>query len=287
MKIKVGETMLMNNRYLIKVFQYFLLILVAIIMFFPIFWIISTSFKSLIDISKYPPILFPKIDFSNYITVFSKPLIWTYFRNTILLIVGNTFGTLISSSIVAYPLARMDFKGKNFIFMLILMTMMVPSTTTIIPQYILFSKFHWIDTLLPMIVPPFFAYPYNVFLFRQYFRTIPKSIDEAAIIDGCNKLQIFTKIIVPISRPTFITIGVLSSVFWWNELFQPLIYINSDIWKPLTVGALTTFTTAGSFVTEWNVTMAMSTLMIIPPILLYLIAQNYVISGIKTSGLKD
>ncbi|MCI1208143.1 MAG: carbohydrate ABC transporter permease [Treponema sp.] len=271
-----------------SVFLYLVLILVALIMFFPIMWIISSSFKSLVEINAYPPRLFvrhPK--FSNYWQVLSKPAIWLYLRNTLILIAGNTAGTLLSSSLVAYPLARMHFHGEKVVFALILATMMVPATTTIIQQYLLFSRFRWLDTPLPMIVPAFFAYPYNVFLFRQFFKSIPKSMDEAALIDGCNRFQIYAKIFVPLSKSTFITIGILSSVFWWNELFQPLIYINSEMWKPLTVGALTTFKMAGSFVTQWNITMAMSTLMILPPILLYLIGQKYIVAGIKTSGMKD
>jgi multiple sugar transport system permease protein len=271
-----------------RIFLYGFFILVALIMFFPILWIISSSFKSLVEINQYPPKLFPPHpQFSNYWQVISKPTIWLYLRNTLVLIVGNTMGTLLSSSLVAYPLARMNFRGKSFIFSMILATMMVPATTTIIPQYLLFSKLGWLDTPLPMIVPAFFAYPYNVFLFRQFFKSIPKSLDEAALIDGCSRFQIFFHIIAPLSKSTFITIGVLSSVFWWNELFQPLIYINSETWKPLTVGALTTFKMAGSFVTQWNITMAMSTLMILPPILLYLVAQKYIVAGIKTSGMKD
>lgn len=271
-----------------SVFLYLLLILVAVIMFFPIMWIISSSFKSLVEINAYPPRLFvrhPKL--SNYWQVISKPTIWLYLRNTLILIVGNTVGTLFSSSLVAYPLARMHFWGEKAVFAMILATMMVPATTTIIPQYLLFARLRWLDTPLPMIIPAFFAYPYNVFLFRQFFKSIPKSMDEAALIDGCSRFQIYAKIFVPLSKSTFITIGILSSVFWWNELFQPLIYINSEIWKPLTVGALTTFKMAGSFVTQWNITMAMSTLMIIPPILLYLIGQKYIVAGIKTSGMKD
>lgn len=267
--------------------KYLFLIIIGLIMLFPIFWIISCSLKSTIEISQYPPVLFSgNPQFKNYLQILQTSSIWRFFRNTILLIIGNTLGTIISSSLVAFPLARMKFPGKNIIFSLILATMMVPATTTIIPQYLLFAKFRWLDTLLPMIVPAFFGFPYNVFLFRQFFRGIPKSIDESALIDGCSRFQIYLKIFVPLSKSTFITVGVLSSVFWWNELFQPLIYINSDTWKTLTVGALTTFKQAGSFVTQWNITMAMSTLMILPPILLYYFAQNHIVDGIKTSGMK-
>jgi multiple sugar transport system permease protein len=265
--------------------QYILLIVVAIIMIFPILWIASSSLKSLIDISAYPPQLIPKeIHFENYVEAFSRGNIFVYLKNTLILIIGCTTGTLISSSIVAYPLARMNFAGKKIMFALILATMMVPATATIIPQYIMFSKFRWLNSFLPIIVPAFFAFPYNVFLFRQFYRTIPISIDEAALIDGCNRWDIFIKMIVPLSRPTFITIGVLSSVFWWNELFIPLIYIDSDKLKPLTVGALTTF--KNLFIQRWDLQMAMCVVMILPPMILYLFTQKYLAEGIKTTGIK-
>ena len=265
--------------------QYILLIVVATIMIFPILWIVSSSLKSLISISAYPPQLIPKeIHFENYVEAFTRGDIFVYLKNTLILIIGCTTGTLISSSIVAYPLARMNFAGKKIMFGLILATMMVPAIATIIPQYIMFSKFRWLNSFLPIIVPAFFAFPYNVFLFRQFYRTIPISIDEAALIDGCNRWDIFIKMVVPLSRPTFITIGVLSSVFWWNELFIPLIYIDSDRLKPLTVGALTTF--KNLFIQRWDLQMAMCVVMILPPMILYLFTQKYISEGIKSTGMK-
>ncbi len=268
------------------ILQYALLIIVGIVMIFPIVWIVSSSLKTVNGISEYPPKLIPTdMHFSNYTDAVTKGNVLIYLKNTLILIVGNTLGTLISSAIVAYPLARMEFKGKKLVFGLILATMMVPTTATIIPQFILFRQFGWLDSFFPLIIPAFFAYPYNVFLFRQFFKTIPKSIDEAAMIDGCNRWQIFSKVLVPLTRPMFITIGVLSAVFWWNELFMPLIYINSEELKPLTIGALSAFKV--QFISAWNLQMAFSVIMIIPPILLYLFAQRYLVEGIKTSGMKD
>jgi len=133
-------------------------------------------------------------------------------------------------------------------------------------------------------VPAFFAYPYNIFLFRQFYRSIPAGIDEAALIDGCTRWKIFIKLIVPLSRPVFIIIGVLSATYWWNELFIPLIYIDSDRLKPLTVGALTSFKTL--FIQRWDLQMAMSVVMILPPMILYLFTQKYMAEGIKTLGMK-
>ncbi len=275
----------MSNK-TIKFLRYFIAALVAIIMFFPILWIISSSFKPLIEFSSYPPFLIPRHFYpENFIELLSQSKVLTYLKNTVILIVGSTVGTLISSSIVAYPLARMNFRGRNLIFGMILATMMVPSAVTIVPQYILFNRLGWLDTFLPIIVPAFFAYPFNVFLFRQYYRTIPKDLDEAAKLDGCNSWQIFLKIIVPLSKPIFIAIGVLSSIYWWNEFFIPLIFINSEDLKPLSVGLYSVSRTF--FITRWNLLMAMSTVMIIPPIILYLFSRRYIAEGIKTSGIKQ
>jgi len=269
----------------IKFSQYFLMIIVAILMFFPILWIISSSFKALVEFNSYPPSLFPSHPYlKNFTELFLQSKILIYLKNTIILILGNTLGTLISSSIVAYPLSRMEFKGKNFIFGIILATMMVPNFVMIIPQYVLFGKFGWLDTFLPIIVPAFFAYPYNVFLFRQFYKTIPKELDEAAELDGCNSWQIFSKIIAPLSRPIFIAIGVLSSIFWWNEFFTPLIFINSEDLKPLSVGSYSFSRTM--FIVRWDLLMAMATIMIIPPLMLYLFARRYIVEGIKTTGIK-
>ena len=272
-----------------KPLQYLLLIIVAVFMMFPIFWIFSNSLRTLPGISHFPPRLFPETpQFYNYVEVIRDSNALIYFRNTMTLILANTIGTLISSSIVAYPLARLEFKGKKFIFALILATMMVPAVTTIIPQFILFRELGWLDSLWPMIVPGFFAFPYNVFLFRQFFMTIPKSLDEAAKMDGCNQWQIFTVVVIPLSKPVFITIGVLSSIWWWNELFLPLIYVQSHNLRPLTTGALAGFRVHGSpHMIQWNLQMAMATLMIIPPMILYLVASRYITQGIKSTGLKE
>ena len=264
-------------------------ILVALIMFFPIIWIASSSLKSLVEVSQFPPSLFSKDpQWSNFNRILQEAAFFRYLGNTVLLIVGTTIGTLLSSSLVAYPLARMDYPGKNLFFALIISTMLVPTISLIIPQYIMFGWFGWLDTLKPMIVPAFFAYPYNVFLFRQFFRSIPKELDEAASIDGCSRVGIFFRMLVPLSKSTFITIGILSSVFWWNELTQPIIYLNRDTWRPLTVAMMAHYAHFGDnpFTTTWHTLMAASVLMIIPPMLLYLFGSKFLVQGIKTSGMK-
>jgi len=290
MKIK-GETSmrtLKGKKRSAEILIFILKILVAFIMFCPIIWVFSGSFKDLAEFTTSPGIIPKKPTLENFSYIFNNSNYFIYIRNTVLLMTLTTFGTLISSSLVAYPLARMNFWGKNVIFAIIVGTMMIPNIALIIPQYIMFGKIGWLDSLLPMIVPAFFAYPYNVFLFRQFFRSIPKELDEAATIDGCNKAGVFFNILVPISKPVFITIGMLSCVFWWNELTQPVFFINSDKWRTLTIALMTTFmyTSGNAFVINWPSIMAASTLMIIPPMVLYLFGSKFLVGGIKTSGLK-
>lgn len=281
--------MLTYRKWWVITLQYCLLLLVAVFMMFPIFWIFSNSLRTLPGISHFPPRLWPEEpQFINYVEVIMNSNFLLYLRNTMILILANTIGTLISSSMVAFPLARMEFRGRKFFFALILATMMVPAVTTIIPQFIIFRELGWLNSLWPMIVPGFFAFPYNVFLFRQFFMTIPKSMDEAAMIDGCNYWQIFTVVVIPLAKPVFITIGVLSAIWWWNELFQPLIYVQANHLRPLTTGALAGFRVHGSpHMVQWNLQMAMAMLMIVPPMVLYLVASRYIVQGIKATGLKD
>jgi len=272
----------------LKILIFIVKILVAVIMFSPIIWVFSGGFKTVTEFTTSTNIIPHKFTLQNFDYIFNSSNYFLYVRNTVLLMAGCTIGTLISSSLVAYPLARMEFRGKNVIFAIIISTMMIPNIALIIPQYIMYGKIGWLDSLLPMIVPAFFAYPYNVFLFRQFFRSIPKELDEAATIDGCTKMGIFFKVLAPLSKPTYITIGVLSMVFWWNELTQPVFFLNSEHWRTLTIALMTTFmyTAGNTFVINWTTIMAASTLMIIPPMLLYLFGSKFLVEGIKTSGLK-
>ncbi|MEM2294451.1 MAG: carbohydrate ABC transporter permease [Nitrososphaerota archaeon] len=258
---------------------------IILILWLPIAVIISGSFKPLVEFSRYPPTIFPaRPTVQNYVALANVTYLKNYVLNTIILMLGTTVGTLVSSSIVAYPLAKMNFRGKNVWFGTILATMMVPSCVTIIPQYILFSKLGWLNTFWPIIVPAWFAYPYNVFLFRQFYRTIPAALDEAARIDGASEWQIFVKIIVPLARPVFITIGLLSSIFWWNEFFIPLVFLQAEKLKPLSVGIFSFARTW--FLMRWDLVMAIASLMIVLPLFLFVSGRRYITEGIKTTGLK-
>lgn len=280
--------MLNNKKKLFSISIFIFKCLIGFIMISPILWIFTGGFKSLTEFVTLPYLLPQEFTLENYEYIFFHSNFFLYLRNTIILIIGTGVGTVISSALVAYPLARMDFPGKNLIFTIIIATMMIPGIALIIPQYIMFGKIGWLDSLLPMIVPAFFAFPYNVFLLRQFYRGIPYDLDEAAILDGCTDVGVFFKVIVPLSKPVFVTIIVLSSVFWWNELTQPVFFTNTEHWRTLTIALMTSFmyTSGNSFVINWPSIMAASTLMIIPPILLYLFGSRYLVEGIKSSGLK-
>ncbi len=282
------KSMKLKKKKVTGIFILLIKVLVALIMFTPIIWILSGSFKTLTEFTTSANIIPKNLILDNYQYVFSTGNFFRYFRNTVLLMVGTGIGTLLSSSLVSYPLARMEFPGKNLFFGLIIGTMLVPEISLIIPKYIMFGKIGWLDSLLPMIIPAFFAFPYNVFLFRQFLRSIPKELDEAAIIDGCSHIGLFFRVIAPLSKPIYVTIGILSSVYWWNELTQPVFYLNSDTWRTLTIALMTTFTyvRGDAFVVSWPTIMAASTLMIVPPMLLYLFGSKYLVEGIKTSGIK-
>jgi len=260
-------------------------LVIALVLWFPIIWIALASFKSLVEFSAYPPRLLPaSLTFANYIAVFKYSNLLVYMRNTLIIMFFTTLGTLVSSSIVAYPLARINFPGRGSIFAIVMATMMIPAFVTIIPQYILFMKLKWLDTFWPIIVPAWFGYPFNIFLFRQFYRTIPRELDEAAKIDGASEWQIFRKIILPLSRPIFVTIGILSSIFWWNEFFTPMVFIKSEKLKPLSVGVYSFARTV--FTIRWDWLMAMAVLMLIPPLVLFVLGRRYITEGIKTYGLK-
>lgn len=263
-------------------------IAVAVFMFTPIIWILSGSFKSLAEFTASTHILPKEPTMVNYAYIFKRSNIWIYLRNTVLLMTLTTAGTLLSSSLVAYPLARMDFKGKNIIFGIIIATLMVPEIALIIPKYMMFAELNWLDSLLPMVVPAFFTHPYNTFLFRQFFRTIPGELDEAAALDGCSKGKTFFMVLAPLAKPIYATIAVLSMVSWWNELTQPVFYISSDRWRTLTMATMTTYmyTSGNAFVRNWPSIMAISSLMILPPMLLYTFGSSFFTEGIKTSGIK-
>lgn len=250
----------------------------------PFAWMVSTSIKPGYQVFIMPPVWIPKkFIWSNFIEPWSMMPWLTFYRNTITLVVFNMIGTVFSSSIVAYAFARLRFRGRGILFLLVLSTMMLPMHVTLIPRYVLFAKLGWVNTLLPLIIPSYFGGAFNIFLLRQFFMTIHPELDDAAKIDGCGVLGIFWRIIMPLARPALGVIAIFSFTWSWNNFFGPLIYLNSPKWLPVSLG-LRMMQTRNDI--EIQYTMAMTVISIIPVLALFFLAQKRFIQGIVLTGIK-
>jgi multiple sugar transport system permease protein len=268
--------------------RYAALIALGILYAMPFVWMVSISLKPFPDLDRIPPLLIPsRLAWENYPTALFQPMIFfpQYFINTIYYVGLSGLGELLSSSIVAYAFARIPFRGSNTLFALVLSTMMLPYQVTLIPQYVVFKQLGWIDTYLPLIIPSWFGAAFYIFLFRQFFLTIPREIDDAAMIDGANHFQILFQIMVPLSVPAVITCLALSVVGRWNDFIGPLIYINTTAKVPLSV-ALTYFNVPFQ-TTPQNYLMAASVVSVVPVILIFLFLQDYFVQGVTLTGLKE
>jgi ABC-type glycerol-3-phosphate transport system permease component len=270
------------------VIRYVALIGLGIIFAFPFIWMVSYSLKPDTQLNQNPPSLIPTVfTWSNYPHALFQPMLYfpTYFVNTIEYVVLAVVGETLVSAMVGYSFARIPFKGSAFMFGLVLSTMMLPSQVTLIPQYLVFRDFGWLDSLKPLIIPAWFGGAFYIFLFRQFFMTIPREIDDAALIDGAGHLDILWRIMVPLSVPIMVTAIALLVVARWNDFFGPLIYVNS-IDKTVLAVALTFFNIPGEPSPE-NLLMAASVVTVIPVILIFLFLQDYFVQGITLTGLKE
>lgn len=267
-----------------------ILICLGITFLVPLVWLISTSLKQSGTELVYPPQWIPRpIEWSNYkaALVDLQPFL-LYLRNTCLIAAGVTVGDVLSTSLAAFGFARLRFPGRNIFFMAMLATLMLPNIVTLVPTFLLMRYLHWIDTFLPLIVPAWFGVSpaggaFSLFLFRQFFLTIPRELDEAARIDGATPLRIWWNVLLPLSGPVLITVIILDVLNTWNDFLLPLIYINSPENFTLTLG-LGEFQLAHQQA-MWNYMMAASAAMIVPVIVLFFFAQRYFMRGIVTSGL--
>lgn len=268
---------------------YVILILCSIGLFIPFLWLISTSLKSQQEIFAYPPVWIPqKLQWSNYYAAVTMIPFFRYLWNTIYFTVFSIFGSVFTAAICAYGFAKIKGVGRDFLFSLLLSTMMLPGQVTMLPIFVLFQKLGWINTYLPLIVPAYFGGgAFSIFLLRQFFRTIPTDLEEAASIDGCSRIGIFFRIILPLSQPALLTLVIFGFMGCWNSFMGPLIYLSDMDKFPLALG-LTFFSSMYATKTPWGPLMAASFLMIIPMLLLFFFCQRYFIEGIvTTSGLKN
>ncbi|MCX7919693.1 MAG: carbohydrate ABC transporter permease [bacterium] len=257
----------------------------AILFILPFLWMVSTSLKDSTAVFTFPPKWIPQpIKWSNY------PESWTllpftrFLINTCIITFSCIIGQVVSAALVAYGFARIPFKGNRILFLILISTMMLPGQVTMIPSFLIFKALHWIDTFKPLIVPAFFGGgAFFIFLLRQFFLTIPRDLDEAATIDGCNKFDIFWRIILPLSKPALATVVVFSFIGHWNDFMGPLIYLNSEHNFTLAVG-LNLF--QGYHTTAYNLLMAASLIVLAPVLIIFFLAQRYFIEGITLTGIK-
>jgi len=258
----------------------------GLIMTLPFFWLISSSLKAPSKIYVFPPQFIPNpIRWQNYVEVFNAVPVFLYARNTFIITFFATIGTLLSSVLAGYAFARLRFKGRDAIFSVLIATLMLPFVVTMIPIYIMFSKIGWVNTLLPLIVPAFFGEAFFIFLLRQFFRTIPVELEDAARIDGAGRIRILFQIMVPLARPSIVVVAILSALENWNAFMQPLMYLTKrNVWTlALGMNSLQRFETGR----DWtHYLMVLGVFMVIPVIITYFIAQRELIEGIVMTGMK-
>lgn len=224
-----------------------------------------------------------KLHWENFILAVTKVPFGHYLLNTMIVVFFGTIGTVVSCTLVAYGFARFRSKAMPILFLLLLSTIMLPPQVTLIPTFIVFKKIGWYDTLLPLIVPAFFANAWDVFLLRQFFMTLPTELDDAARIDGCGPFGILWHIIIPQSYPVLATVTIFSVLYAWNDFYAPLIYLQNQEHWTLALG-LQSFNAV--YTNQGNLLMAASALMVIPPILMFFFAQKLFIQGVVISGIK-
>lgn len=263
---------------------YLLLITLGLLFTFPFYWMVSTSLKAPGHIYVNPPEWLPNpLYFANYPETWQKLPFGRFIQNSIVITVLATIGYVLSSTMAGYAFARLQFKGRNVYFALLLSTLMLPGQVTLIPQFILYKNLGWLDTFLPLIVPAFFGSAFYTFLLRQFFLTLPKDLDEAAIIDGANRFQILWKILVPLAKPAIATVTVFSFIYNWNDFFGPLIYLTRQENMTLAVG-LQLF--RGQYDTDYAHMMAGATVAIAPILVIFFIAQDFFVQSIALTGIK-
>ena len=265
------------------------IIALGLLMIYPVIWMIISAFKPNNMIFSDPGLIPKAVTFENFISGwkgYAGVTFGRFFINSLLMCAAAVVGNLIACTMAAYAFARLKFDGKKFWFAVMLVTLMLPGHVTIVPRYILFNTFGWVGTFLPIIVPKFLATDaFFVFLLVQFMRSLPKEIEEAAIIDGCGKVGVFLRIIVPLAGPALVTVALFTFLWTWDDFFNHLLYLtNPQIYS--VSRALRTFVGDSGAVSNWGGALAMSTLSLVPAFILFFSLQKYFVKGIATTGLK-
>ncbi|GAA2008935.1 carbohydrate ABC transporter permease [Microbacterium ulmi] len=267
--------------------KHVLLIVFGIAMIYPLLWMVASSFKPDEIIFRDPSLIPSKLDFGNYIdgwNALSRPF-GHFIVNSLMVVLGSVIGNLIACSLAAYAFARLEFRTKNLWFAIMLVTIMLPIHVIIVPQYVLFAQLGWINTFLPLIVPKFLATDaFFIFLMVQFFRGIPKELDEAARIDGAGHIRIYWQIMLPLAVPALATTAIFTFIWTWNDFFSQLIFLTNPDNHTVTVALRSFVDNTGE--SSWGELFAMSTVTLIPIFVVFLFGQKYLVRGIATTGIK-
>lgn len=263
------------------------LIAFGFVMLYPLLWMLASSFKPNALIFREPGLIPTDIDLSNYTDGWNALLhpFSHYLINSALVVLGSLLGNLLSCSLAAYAFARLEFKGKRLWFAVMLMSIMLPIHVVIVPQYVLFSQLEWINTFLPLIVPKLLATDaFFIFLMVQFFRGIPRELDEAATLDGANHLRIYLQIMLPLSMPALATTAIFTFIWTWNDFFSQLIFLTRPEMYTVPIALRTFVDSTGN--SSWGSLFAMSIVSLIPVFIAFLFGQKYLVKGIATTGIK-
>ena len=268
--------------------SYTVLIVVLVVQIYPLLWLLGSSFKPTAEIFRSAALIPREFTIRGYVRGWlgiGEYVFGRYIYNTLLMVVPTVVGSMVSSAVVAYGFARFNFRGRRLLFALMISTLMLPNTVLIVPRYLIFRLFGWLDTYWTFIVPAWTAsYPFFIFLMVQFYRGLPRELDESARIDGCSSFQILSRIILPLSKAAIFACGLLQFVWRWNDFFNVLVYINSVDKYPIALALRLTIDVGAAV--QWNNVIAMSVVAMVPPVVMYAFTQRYFVEGIATTGLK-
>lgn len=278
-----------KGRHVRNITFYIFVSLLGFVMIYPILWMAASSLKSETEIFNNAMSLIPsELLWGNYLKGwegFGGIGFGTFFKNSALITIIVVVGSLITGSLVAYGFARLEFKYKGILFAGLMATIMLPMQITLIPQYIMFHKIGWVNTYYPLIVPALMGgQPFFIFLLIQFIKGIPRELDEAAIVDGCSKLGVFWRIVLPLLKPALVTVALFAFMWTWDDFLAPLIYLNNASLHTVTIALRNFMDASGS--TAWGPLLAMSTLSLAPQLIIFALFQKYLVEGIATTGLK-
>ena len=263
---------------------YILLIILAAWFVIPFFWLLSSSLKEPHELFSVPMQWLPSsIQFENYIRMFNAIPFGLYLRNTMIIVFFTVVGRVVSNCFVAYGFSRIDWPGRDKVFVIVLASMILPFQVVMVPLFLQFQRFGWIGTFLPLTLTQFFGHPFSIFLLRQFFMAMPLELSEAAKIDGAGEFRIFSQICIPLARPVIATVAIFAFLAAWNDFIGPLIFLTDSRLYTLSIGA---HMIRSDIQPNWELLLALGVVMVTPVLIIFFLLQKYFIQGIALSGIK-